>query len=146
MTPTLRPQRPRRRVPVTGVTGVMAALACVLAVPAGAQDIPDLACHFDQACTSQTDCQPADVTVRLTGASGGEATLTVTGIGDRPAVYAYGGGMLSVTAKPAEGMGLWSLSLPDWPASEEAAFAEIWAVEGRISAWAGSCSLAGPAE
>ena len=121
-------------------------LACTLAVPAGAQDIPDFACHFDRTCTSETDCQPADVTVRLTGASGGEATLTVMGIGDRPAVYAYGGGMLSVTAKPAEGMGLWSLSLPDWPASEEAAFAEIWAVEGRISAWAGSCALAEPAE
>ncbi|MBL9060765.1 MAG: hypothetical protein JNK88_12160, partial [Mangrovicoccus sp.] len=45
MTP---PPRALRRVPVTGV---MAALAGALAVPAGAQDIPDLACHFDQACT-----------------------------------------------------------------------------------------------
>lgn len=128
------------------IMAVMAALACALAVPAGAQDVPDLACHFDRACTSQTDCVPADVTMGLSDASGGEATLSVKGIGERPAVYAYGGGMLSVTAKPAEGKGLWSLSLPDWPASEEAAFAEIWAVEGRISAWAGSCTLAGPAE
>ena len=65
---------------------------------------------------------------------------------DRPAVFAYGGGMLSVTSKPAEGQGLWSLSVPDWPGSEDAAFAEIWAVEGRISAWAGTCSVAEPAE
>ncbi len=128
------------------VSAVMTALACALGAPAGAQDVPDLACHFDRACTSQTDCVPADVTVGLSDATGGEATLSVKGIGERPAVFTYGGGMLSVTAKPAEGMGLWSLSLPDWPASEEAAFAEIWAVEGRISAWAGTCSVAGPTE
>ena len=52
----------------------------------------------------------------------------------------------SVTSKPAEGQGLWSLSVPDWPGSEDAAFAEIWAVEGRISAWAGTCAVAEPAE
>ena len=124
------------------------ALALVLAVapPVGAQDIPALLCRFDRACTSATDCVPADVTVRLTDARDGTATLNVKGIGDRPAVFAYGEGMLSVTSKPAEGQGLWSLSVPDWPGSEEAAFAEIWAVEGRISAWAGSCALAEPAE
>ena len=124
--------------PTVRSLSVIAGLACALAVPSTAQDIPDLACHFDQACTSDTDCQPADLMVRLTGAAGGEATLTVKGIGDRPAVYAYGGGMLSVTAKPAEGKGLWSLSLPDWPASEKAAFAEIWAVERRINGWTGA--------
>ena len=124
------------------------ALALVLAVapPVRAQDIPALLCRFDRACTSATDCVPADVTVRLTDARDGTASLNVKGIGDRPAVFAYGEGMLSVTSKPAEGQGLWSLSVPDWPGSEEAAFAEIWAVEGRISAWAGSCALAEPAE
>ena len=122
------------------------ALALAAAVPGRAQEIPGLLCRFDRACTSATDCVPADVTVRLKDARDGTATLNVKGIGDRPAVFAYGGGMLSVTSKPAEGQGLWSLSVPDWPGSEDAAFAEIWAVEGRISAWAGTCALAEPAE
>ena len=141
---TLHCPGPRPALALAPVAGLMLALAA--AIPARSQDSPALLCRFDRACTSATDCIPADVTVRLTDAHDGTATLNVKGIGDRPAVFAYGGGMLSVTSKPAEGQGLWSLSVPDWPGSEDAAFAEIWAVEGRISAWAGTCAVAEPAE
>lgn len=111
-----------------------------------AQEIPALTCSFDRTCTSDTDCTPADLAVSLTAAVEGSASLIVEGKGERVAVVKYSGGLLHAALEPAPDLGLWILSLPEWPADAEASFAEAWPAEGKVNAWLGRCAVSEAAE